>query len=315
MASRTLRKMRWLSSVGSASPGSNSLVPADHREELHLRGRDALGGGPSSRRLRRGQRLDDTRLEAPAPRRILQQGVQHRGELRVTRIAAADVGHADGAALELDRAAGDGHLAHVEPGARCPRPAPHHHQARLGPPQHAMARRGFHFAPACLELVRRRLRQDRHPAAPRLGRIRHFCAASFLAVSLRSRITWYLPSSAGTKPPSHAPISLNASGLRARIVVRDSRIADLKRAGRYLRTSIGSYGLSIDPQITRKPPGVTLYSRVSCCRSGKLVDAISTFLAATARIDASCEPENVTFEKCFLGSTPGSIMKNAEGTR
>src|SRR5262245_46134353 len=78
---------------------------------------------------------------------------------------------------------------------------------------------------------------------------------------------------------------------------------------------MGSLGMIFETQMTLRAPRGTLFSRVSCWRSGKLVDAISTFLADTARIDASCEPENVTFEKCFLGSTPISIMKNADGTR
>ena len=82
-----------------------------------------------------------------------------------------------------------------------------------------------------------------------------------------------------------------------------------------LRTTIGSLGISFDTQITRRLPRGTLPSRVSWVRSGRLVEAISTFLFATARIDASCEPENVTFEKYFFGSTPISIMNMADGTR
>src|SRR5262245_27733068 len=112
-----------------------------------------------------------------------------------------------------------------------------------------------------------------------------------------------------------APTSLNTSGLCVRMVVRDSRTADLKLAGRSLRTTMGSLGMSFETQMTRRPPRGTLFSRVSCCRSWRLVDATSTFLAATARIDASWDPENVTREKYFLGSTPCSIRKNAEGTR
>src|SRR5262247_1034964 len=112
-----------------------------------------------------------------------------------------------------------------------------------------------------------------------------------------------------------APTSLNTSGLCVRMVVRDSRTADLKLAGRSLRTTMGSLGMSFETQMTRRPPRGTLFSRVSCWRSGRFVDATSTFLFATARIDASCEPENVTFEKYFLGSTLISDMKKVEGTR
>ena len=49
--------------------------------------------------------------------------------------------------------------------------------------------------------------------------------------------------------------------------------------------------------------------------SGRLVEATSTFLLATARIEASCEPENMTFAKCFFTSTPSSFRKNVMGTR
>src|SRR5262245_44329018 len=82
-----------------------------------------------------------------------------------------------------------------------------------------------------------------------------------------------------------------------------------------LRTTIGSFVISFDTQMTRRAPRGTLLSLVSCCRSGRLVDATSTFLLATASIDASCEPENVTFEKSFFGSTLISDMKKVEGTR
>ena len=73
--------------------------------------------------------------------------------------------------------------------------------------------------------------------------------------------------------------------------------------------------MSFETQMTRRAPRGTLASRVSWVRSGMFVEATSTFLFATARIDASCEPENVTREKCFWGSMPISIMKNVDGTR
>src|SRR5262244_2501414 len=128
-------------------------------------------------------------------------------------------------------------------------------------------------------------------------------------------MTWYFESSAFTKFPTQTPISLKASGLRAFIEISDSCTACLKLGGRSLRTTMGSLGMSFDTQMTRRAPRGTLFSRVSCWRSGRLVDATSTFLLATARIEASCEPENVTFEKNFLGSTLISDMKNVEGTR
>src|SRR5262249_14271193 len=111
------------------------------------------------------------------------------------------------------------------------------------------------------------------------------------------------------------PISLNASGLRTFIEINDSCTACLKLGGRSLRTTMGSLGMSFETQMTRKAPRGTLPSRVSCWKSGRLVEAISTFLLATARMEASCEPENVILLKCFFGSMPMSIMKNADGTR
>src|SRR3990167_3458221 len=95
----------------------------------------------------------------------------------------------------------------------------------------------------------------------------------------------------------------------------DSCTADLKLCGRSLRTTIGSFGMSFDTQITRRAPRGTLPSRVSCWRSGRFVDATSTFLCATAKMDASCDPEKTTFEKCFCGSIPISVRKNVEGRR
>src|SRR5262245_17935126 len=99
------------------------------------------------------------------------------------------------------------------------------------------------------------------------------------------------------------------------MLTSDSWMADLRLGGRSLRTTVGSLGMSFETQITRRAPRGTLFSRVSCCRSGRLVDATSTFLLATARMDSSCEPEKVTFEKYFFGSMFISVMKNVDGTR
>src|ERR1700757_3383011 len=99
------------------------------------------------------------------------------------------------------------------------------------------------------------------------------------------------------------------------MLTSDSWMADLRRGGRSLRPTMGSLGMSFDTQMTRRHPRGTLFSRVSCWRSGRLVEATSTFLLATARIEASWEPENVTLEKYFLGSTLISDMKKVEGTR
>src|SRR5262245_11762044 len=78
---------------------------------------------------------------------------------------------------------------------------------------------------------------------------------------------------------------------------------------------MGSFGMSRETQMTRSAPRGTLLSRVSCWRSGRFVDATTTFLLATARMEASCDPENITFEKWVFGSTLSSIMKKADGTR
>src|SRR5262249_32727280 len=135
------------------------------------------------------------------------------------------------------------------------------------------------------------------PGAGRPGQ-RYFWAASFFAASFISRTTWYFASSAETKPPPrNAPALAKASGFLAFMATSDSWIADRSEAGRSLRTTTGSFGMSFDTQITRMAPRATLPSRVSCWRSGRLVEATSTFLLAMARIDASCDPENVTFEK------------------
>src|SRR5262249_9023725 len=99
------------------------------------------------------------------------------------------------------------------------------------------------------------------------------------------------------------------------MLTNDSWMADLRLGGRSLRTTMGSLGMSFDTQITRRPPRGTLFSRVSCWRSGRLVDATWTFLWAPGRIEASCEREKVTLKKYFLGSTFISVMKNVEGTR
>src|SRR5262249_22701257 len=147
-------------------------------------------------------------------------------------VATRDVRVADAAILQLDGAPGDGHLAEIEPGPRPARARPHHDESGLGPPQVLVRRTTDALAPRRGELRRGRLRQDRHPVGPvhaldgRRGPHGYFWAARRLAVSLRSRITWYLPSSAATKPPTEAPTSLKTSGLRLRMVVSDSWMAD-----------------------------------------------------------------------------------------
>src|SRR5262249_60589782 len=95
----------------------------------------------------------------------------------------------------------------------------------------------------------------------------------------------------------------------------DSCTAERQLRGRFLRTTTGSSGISFETQITRSAPRGTLFSRTSWARSGRFVDAASTFLLATAMIDASWEPENVSLEKNFFGSMPISCMKNVDGTR
>src|SRR6266404_4303152 len=296
-----------------------SLLSADHGEELH-----PCGIGPGSRgalpHVACGQeRLDHRRLQRGPPGRVLEHGVEHRRGLGVPGIPPGHVGVPDPAVAQLHRASGHRHLTQVERGSGAPGPTPHHHEAGLGSPQDPVGRPRFEPGPCRLHRRRVGLGQGRHPARPRRVRGRHwpiyFWAASFLATSFRSRITWYFPSAAGTKPPNQAPISLKTSGLRAFIVVNDSVIAERRLAGMSLRTTIGSFGMSFDTQMTRSAPRGTLFSRVNWLRSGMLVEAISTFLFATARIEASWEPENVIFEKYFFGSTPMSIMKKAEGTR
>src|SRR5262247_1069302 len=99
------------------------------------------------------------------------------------------------------------------------------------------------------------------------------------------------------------------------MLTSDSWMADLRLGGRSLRTTMGSLGMSFDTQITRRPPRGTLFSRVSCWRSGRLVEATSTFLLATARIEASWEPDKVDLERSFLGSTFIWVIQHGDGTR
>src|SRR5262245_30179623 len=99
------------------------------------------------------------------------------------------------------------------------------------------------------------------------------------------------------------------------MVTSDSWMAWRRLAGRSLRTATGSLGISFETQITRSALRGTLPSRTSWVKSGRFVDATSTFLFATARIEASWDPENVTLPKCFWGSTPISVRKNVVGTR
>src|SRR5215813_3409667 len=204
------------------------------------------------------------------------------------------------------------HLAHAPPAPAGGTPALEIEDGR----RHAHALLARHLQRSAAPLAVGHPHDRDHALADGLPGVHdYFWAASFLAVSFSSRMTWYFPSSAGTKPESHAPISLKASGFLAFMLTNDSWMADLRLGGRSLRTTMGSLGMSFDTQITRRPPRGTLFSRVSCWRSGRLVEATSTFLLATARIEASWEPEKVTLEKYFFGSTFISVMKNVDGTR
>ena len=100
-----------------------------------------------------------------------------------------------------------------------------HHGSNLRPAEETISGPLLELVPGLFHVLGRCLGEHGHPALTRtLHRHRRYllAAESFLATSSSSRTTWYLPSSAGTNPPTHAPISLNASGCRAFIVVSDS---------------------------------------------------------------------------------------------
>src|SRR5215467_5639939 len=390
MASRTERNARWASRTGSAKAASILVASAHEREELHTGRCRTRRDPPATLLLARFQGSDDALLQLGGAEGILEESIEHGGQLGVPSVASGDVGVARDPGRQIDRASGHRHFAQVEGCPAAAGPPAHHDEAHLGLSHDTVCWPLGQGEPRPVELRAARLREHGHPATapPALNRhgtgppslevgehlaqahpvpaggtpaleiedgrrhahallthhlqrsptplrsqsgtrtpvttrsptgsratMTYFCAASFLAVSFSSRMTWYFPSSAGTKPESHAPISLKASGFLAFMLTSDSWMADLRLGGRSLRTTMGSLGISFETQITRRPPRGTLFSRVSCWRSGRLVEATSTFLLATARIEASWEPEKVTLEKYFFGSTFISVMKNVDGTR
>src|SRR5262245_1503423 len=203
---------------------ARSLLAPDHREKLHASARHSRGHLSAYGFTSLRERLDDGHLEGCSADRILKERVEDSGTLGVRRAPTLDIG-VTYPSIERHRAARDRHLAEAKRRARSTRAAPDHHGSDLRSAKEAIGGPLLELVPGLLHVLRRRLGEHGHPALTRaLFRHRGYflAAASFLATSSSSRTTWYLPSSAGTKPPTHAPISLKASGCRTFIVVSDS---------------------------------------------------------------------------------------------
>src|SRR5215472_1818887 len=111
MASSTERNACWASRTGSAKPAS-ILVPSAHeREELHAGRRRTPRDPPSTLLLARFQGSNDPLLELGGMEGILEEGIEHRGQLGVPSVASGDVGVARDPRCQIDRAAGHRHLA------------------------------------------------------------------------------------------------------------------------------------------------------------------------------------------------------------
>ena len=159
--------------------------------------------------------------------------------------------------VQPNRASCHRQFAQIEAHPRTARPLAHHHEAHLRLPEVLVLRPCLDAAPTPLQGspappcastdIQRRAPLGVHPAHLLLRR-------QLLGRFVQLADHLVLPSSAGTKPPSHAPISLNTSAFRSLIVTSDSWIAERRLAGRSLRTTMGSFGMSFDTQITRRPP-------------------------------------------------------------